>query len=369
MKSFLSFVAKEFRHIFRDRWTMLILLAMPVVQIILFGFAISTEVRHVRVAAVQCGQDAACEKLLHRIDQSEYFDVVRSYAHVPGDISRLFADGEVDLVLTFEQDFSRHLYAPGGAVLQAAVDASDASTAQMYVSYLSPIVAQFGSELAVEAGSAGGIRILSHMLYNPEMKSSYLFVPGIMGIIILLICAMMTSISIVREKENGTMELLLTAPLPPGIIILSKMVPYFILSVVNLSSILLLSRYVLDVPLEGSLMNILLLSFLYLFVCLLIGLLISSIARTQVAAMLMSGMVLLVPSVMLTGIIFPVENMPEFFQWLSCVMPPRWYVGAVRKLMIEGLPLSFVGREILILLCMGALLIVANLKKFKTRLE
>ena len=204
------------------------------------------------------------------------------------------------------------------------------------------------------------------LLYNPQMKSAYNFVPGVMGLILMLICAMMTSISIVREKETGTMEILLVSPVKPLFIILAKAVPYFVLSFVNLTTILLLSVY--DVPVAGSLFWLIMVSLLFIFVSLSLGLLISTVTRTQVAAMLASGLVLMMPTMLLSGMIFPIESMPLVLQLISDILPARWYIQAVRKLMIEGVDISFVWSEVSILALMAVLLITISFKKFKNRL-
>ena len=201
------------------------------------------------------------------------------------------------------------------------------------------------------------------------MKSAYNFVPGVMGLILMLICAMMTSISIVREKETGTMEVLLVSPVKPLFIILAKAVPYFVLSFVNLITILLLSVYVLHVPVAGSLFWLVAVSLLFIFVSLALGLLISTVTRTQVAAMLVSGLMLMMPTMLLSGMIFPIESMPAILQGISTVIPARWYIQAVRKLMIEGVDISLVLTEIGILTVMAVLLITVSFKKFKNRLE
>lgn len=213
------------------------------------------------------------------------------------------------------------------------------------------------------------VMVYNKLLYNPQMKSAYNFVPGVMGLILMLICAMMTSISIVREKETGTMEVLLVSPVNPLFIILSKAVPYFVLSLLNLTTILLLSVFVLDVPIAGSLPALLGVSLLFIFVSLALGLLISCITHTQVAALLVSAMVLMIPTIILSGIIFPIESMPGILQVLSCLIPARWYVETVRRLMIEGVPLVYVWKEVAVMCLMAVVLITATARKFKNRLE
>lgn len=355
MKQFIAFVRKEFFHIFRDRRTMLILLGMPVVQIILFGFAITTEVRNVRVAVLDPSNDAVTRRIIDRVDASEYFTVIRRL-HSPEEAERFFRSGDIDMAIVFSERFSDNLYT-GEAGVQIISDATDPNMATMQADMLPP-----------------GVRVSAivpqvKLLYNPQMKSAYNFVPGVMGLILMLICAMMTSISIVREKETGTMEVLLVSPVKPLFIILAKAVPYFVLSFVNLITILLLSVYVLHVPVAGSLFWLIAVSLLFIFVSLALGLLISTVTRTQVAAMLVSGLMLMMPTMLLSGMIFPIESMPAILQGIFTVIPARWYIQAVRKLMIEGVDISLVLTEIGILTVMAVLLIAVSFKKFKNRLE
>jgi len=209
----------------------------------------------------------------------------------------------------------------------------------------------------------------TRMLFNPQMRSAYNFVPGIMGLIFILVCAMMTSVSIVREKEVGTMEVLLVSPVRPVKIIFAKMIPYFLISCIVLTTILLLARYLLGVPMSGGVGGILLLSLLYLALSLSLGLLVSTIANTQMAALLISAMVMMMPILMLSGMLFPIENLPKFFQVVSNIIPARWYIDAVRKMMIQGLPLVAVWKNGIILLSMTVILLGVSLKKFNDKLE
>jgi ABC-2 type transport system permease protein len=353
----------------RDRRTMLILLGMPVVQIVLFGFAISVEVRNIRLAVYDPSNDASTVKLTSRFAANEYFDLV-CRLDSPSDIDRLFRENKADLALVFPSGFDRDLHREGKAVVQFITDGSDPNTATVITGYASGIVASHQRELSSGSGS-GTPRIVpeTKLLYNPRMKSSYNFVPGVMGLILMLICAMMTSISIVREKERGSMELLLVSPVKPLLIIVSKAVPYLTLSAVNLATILLLSVGLLDVPVAGSIFWLVAISLVFILVALSLGLLISSLARTQVAAMLASGLVLMMPVVVLSGMIFPVENMPKPLQWFSALLPARWYIAAIRKVMIEGLDIVYAARELCVLVVMALVLMAISLRKFKYRLE
>ncbi len=367
MGQFVSFVKKEFRHMFRDRWTMIILLVMPVVQMILFGFAISTEIRNINVAIVAPQQDELTDRIAHRLDASEYFTLVGTVSSME-ELDRAFRRGEVDFAVMFSQGFEDHLYSASGSSMELIVDATNSNTATAMAMYAQGIVASCITEAMPQVPSSGIVPNI-RMMYNPQMKSSYGFVPGLMGLIIILICAMMTSISIVREKEKGTMELLLVSPLKPITIILSKMVPYMVLSFINYLTILVLANTLLDVPIVGSLTVLTLMSIIYIVVALSLGLLISSKTESQLAAMLGSGMVLMIPVMFFSGLMFPVESMPKFFQVISCIVPAKWYVIAAKKLMIEGLPLQYVLKEILILCGMAVFLIAVSLKSFKSRMK
>ena len=362
MKQFWAFIKIEFFHIFRDRRTMLILLGMPVLQIILFGFAITTELNHSRVAVLDPSKDAVTTRITERIDENRYFSVVKELSSA-SDIETVFRHDEADIVVAFTPDFDANL-STGEAGIQLGVDATDPNTGNMMAGYVQGIVGQ-----ALQSGTQSSPIVQTHLLFNPQMKSAYNFVPGVMGLILMLICAMMTSISIVREKETGTMEVLLVSPIRPIFIILAKAVPYLVLSCVNLATILLLSVYVLHVPVEGSLWTLSFLSLLLIAVALSLGLLISCVVQNQVAAMIVSGMGLMMPVMLLSGMIFPIESMPAVLQWISNIIPARWYIQAVKKVMIEGLGMAAVWHEALILSGMAALLIGLSLKKFKERLE
>ncbi len=360
MKQFLSFVRKEFYHIFRDKRTILILLGMPVVEIILFGFAITTEVDNIRVAVLDPSNDVSTRKIIDRFDANAYFIVTKRLCS-SSDIEEVFRKGEADMVLVFSEHFDENIRRTGDAGIQLVVDATDPNTASKITKYAN-------RNLDSTANSSPN-PIEVKLLYNPQMKSAYNFVPGVMGLILMLICAMMTSISIVREKETGTMEVLLVSPIRPFFIIVAKAVPYLVLSCINLATILLLSVYVLHVPIAGSLFWLCILSVIFIFVALALGLLISTIATTQVAAMLISGMAMMMPVMLLSGMIFPIESMPSILQWISNIIPARWYIIAVKKIMIEGLDVYFVWKEFVILLSMGAFILAVSLKKFSKRLS
>ena len=352
MKQFISFVIKEAKHILRDKRTMLILFGMPLVLMLIFGFAITTDVKNVRTVVVTSSMDHLTRQAVDRLAASEYFTITQVVA-TPRDAERVIRGQKADMAVVFGPDFaSKH------SGVQFIVDGADPNMAQQWTNYA----------IAVITNADGGV-VNSKMLYNPQMKSAYNFVPAIMGMLLMLVCAMMTSISIVREKEKGTMEVLLVSPVKPLMIIVAKAIPYLVLAFVILLIILLIARFVLGVPLVGSLFWIIVISIIYILLALSLGLLISNVAKTQLVALLLSAMVLLVPIVMLSGMLFPVESMPRVLQWISAIVPPRYYIEAMRKLMIMGVGIKEVAREVLILTGMVALLMTLALAKFNKRLE
>lgn len=372
MKQFFAFVKKEFYHILRDRRTMLIVLGIPLVEIILFGFAISTEVKNVRVTILDPSKDVATQRIVSHFGANRYFTVVGN-ATTAEDIEKGFQSNSIDLGIVFPERFNETLLHTGKANVQVIADGTDPNTATTATNYATSVITAASQELLAEQTGGGAVSPVIvptvKLLYNPQMEGSYNFVPGVMGLILILICAMMTAISIVREKERGTMEVLLVSPMKPIWIILAKTVPYFTLSCVNLITILLLSVFVLHVPVAGSLFWLTALSMLFIFVALSLGMLISTLAKTQMAAMLISGMGLMMPVMLLSGMMFPVENMPGILRLLSNFVPAKWYIMAVRKIMIEGVSPLFALQEFIVLGIMAVVLVTISLKLFKYRLE
>ena len=352
MKQFISFVIKEGKHILRDKRTMLILFVMPLALMLIFGFAITTDVKNVRTVVVASSMDHLTQQVVDRLAVSEYFTITQVVA-TPRDAERAIRDQKADMAIVFGPDF-----ASKRSGVQFIVDGADPNMAQQWTNYATAVIT-----------NADGGAVNSKMLYNPQLKSAYNFVPAIMGMLLMLVCAMMTSISIVREKEKGTMEVLLVSPVKPLMIIIAKAIPYLMLAFVILIIILLMARFVLGVPLVGSLFWIIAISIIYILLALSLGLLISNVAKTQLVALLLSAMVLLLPIVMLSGMLFPVESMPTVLQWISAIVPPRYYIEAMRKLMIMGVGIKEVAREVLILTGMLAVLMTLALAKFNKRLE
>ncbi|HAC21284.1 MAG TPA: multidrug ABC transporter permease [Porphyromonadaceae bacterium] len=377
MKYLLAFIQKEIWHILRDKQSMLILLLMPVIQMILFGFAITTEVKTTKLAVMHANQSNACASLVAKVSGNPYFDVIGTVANMD-DVERLFRRNEAKAVLVFPDQYDRLLEQnkaqDKSTPLQLIVDAADPNETTLVINYLNSILISEGS---VVAGSEQAFihnenaLVLPEirMLYNPQMESAYLFVPGVMGLIFLLVCSLMTSVSIVKEKEMGTMEVLLVSPFKPVYIVISKVVPYFLLSMINLSTILLLAYFVLGIPYGGHLGLIFLSSIIYILLSLSLGVLISTVAPNQQVAMVISLMGLMLPTILLSGLIFPIQNMPMPLQIISNIVPARWYIASIRSVMIKGLDIVFIWQELLVMMGMLLLFVLVSVKRFKTRLE
>ena len=347
MSIFQSLIKKEVLHLMRDFRTVTVVLLMPVVLLLLFGFAISTEVNNVRVAAVVEQHTDETKQIIGRLRNNSYFTfegIVPYY-----EVERILRKGRADAVIVFRTEDGKLRH-------QIVVDASNTNMAQTSAAYLEGVIS-----------SATGIPVVTNTLYNPQLKSAYNFVPGVMGMIFILICAMMTSVSIVSEKETGTMNLLLVSPVRPWTIILGKLVPYFLLSCVILTLMLVLSYTVLGLPFSVSIVHVVWVTILYVVLALALGLLISTMASTQVSALLVSGVMFMIPVILLSGMIFPVENMPLVLQWFSCIIPARWYISAMRVLMIQQLPVGYVLTEVLVLSGMTAVVLTLAVKKFNAK--
>lgn len=361
MKQFWAFVHKEFLHIFRDRQTILILLLMPVVQVLLFGFAITTDIRNTSVVVLDECKTEESRALIQEIGSGRYFDLVQ-YIESDRDIDAIFKKGKVKIAIVIPQDWGRLTGSGQAAPHQLVIDASNPNEASILTGYLQAIAAQF-------SGAEPLINVETRMLYNPQLKSAYTFVPGVIGLVLMLICTLMTSVSIVREKETGTMEVLLVSPSKPLYIIFSKTIPYFVIALINIITIILLSMFVFGVPIRGSIALLIGVSITYIFASLGLGLLISTISQTQQIAMIISLMGLMLPTVLLAGLLFPIENMPLPLQWFSKIVPATWFIDMTKAIMIKGLGFGLIWKQWLILLSMTVLFIGISVKRFKIRLS
>lgn len=368
MNQFLYFVRKEFYHVWRDKRTMLILFGMPVIQILIFGFALTNEVKNARIAVLDQAKSNTSRAIVDQISASSYFDIGANLDRQT-DLEKVFKTGKAKMAIVFPSDFESALLHGNQATIQLIADATDPNVATTLVNYATAIIMDFQASRSGMQQLPLAIKTEMRMLYNPQLKGSYSFVPGVMAMVLMLVCAMMTSISIVKEKEMGTMEVILVSPIVPIRVVIAKMVPYFLLSAVNIGSILLLSVFVLDVPIKGNLFLLISECLLFTITVLAFGLLISSLTNSQQVAMLISLMGLFLPTMMLSGFMFPIENMPWPLQVISNIVPAKWFYLITRNVMIKGLTFDYVWKETLILAGMTVFFMLISVKKFKTRLE
>jgi ABC-2 type transport system permease protein len=368
MNRFLAFLRKEFYHIFRDPRTLIILFGIPIAQLMLFGYVMTNEVRNVKVAIVDHSKDDLSKRLSQQLLSSGFFQL----AAIPSsesDYESLFRSGKVKEIVVFEPDFAINLMKEGKANIQVLADASEPNAAQLTVNYTTAIVNNFVKNELMQNQALPGINIKVRMLFNENMRDAYNFIPGLIAVILMLISAMMTAITIAREKEMGTMEILLASPLKPIQIILGKVVPYMILSIVSALVVLALGMLVFNVPVIGSFALLLAEILLYIFLALTLGILISTFVDSQLTAMAISGFVLMLPSILLSGFIFPVKNMPIPLQIVANLMPPRWFIEINRTVMLKGGGLNEIWPNTLVLMGMSALFIFISIRKFKIRLQ
>lgn len=368
MKRFIGFIKKEFYHIFRDRRSLFILFGMPIAQIMLFGFAITNEINNVDIAILDHSKDATTEEIINKISASKYFSI-NQFIDNEADIEAAFQKGKVKAVLNFEQDFSKQLIKDHKAKLQIITDATDPNTANTISNYVNAILIQYQKDLNKDITYPYQIVPKTRMVYNPELKSVYMFVPGVMTIILMLVSAMMTSISITREKELGTMEILLVSPIKPIQVIVGKVFPYIFLSIINAIIIVLLSIFIFKMPVQGSLLLLGVESVLFIITALALGILISTISATQQTAMMISLMGLMLPVILLSGFIFPISSMPLPLQIISNIIPAKWFIIIIKGIMLKGVGVHYLWKETLILLGMTIIFIGISVKKYKIRLE
>lgn len=369
MKRFIGFVKKEFLHIFRDYRTLIILFGIPAAQILIFGYAVSTDIKNAGIAFLDLSHDEVTMKLSDKIISSGFFKKTETILNF-NDIDKVFKKGKTKAVIVFENDFGRKLQNEGKATLSIITDGSEPNTATLITNYTSAIVNDFSADFS--RTSSNNLILINpevKMIYNPGLKSHFMFVPGVITLILILISALMTSVTITREKEFGTMEVLLVSPLRPIQIILGKVIPYFILSFINVLLILLLSWLVFGLPIKGSIILLLAEAMLYILMSLTLGILISTVSKTMQQAIFISLIGIMLPTVLLSGFIYPIENMPKIYDYISSVLPPRYFIIIIKNIMIKGTGLLYVWKETLVLILMTIVFVGLSVRNFKIRLE
>ena len=368
MKRFIGFVTKEFYHIFRDKRSMFILFGMPIAQIMLFGFAITNEINNVNIAILDQSKDTETQKIISKISASPYFKIEQQLTS-ENQIEAVFKKGSVKAVLVFEKDFIKNLQTKNQSKVQIISDATDPNMANTITNYIQAILQKYIVELNKNNQPINQIQSQTQLFYNPELKSVFTFVPGVMTVILMLVSAMMTSISITREKELGTMEILLVSPLKPIQVIIGKVFPYIFLSIINAVVIVSLGFFVFKMPIEGSLFLLAFESVLFIVTALSLGILISTVSNSQQTAMMISLFGLMLPVIILSGFIFPISSMPLPMQIISNIIPAKWFIIIIKGILLKGVGLNVLWKETLILVGMTVLFIVLSIRKYKIRLE
>lgn len=367
-KAFIAFVRKEIFHILRDRRTLLILFGMPIVQVIIFGYTVTNEFKDASIAILDNARDELSVELIQHLQASGHFELkadLRSY----DDIQDHFADGSVKMAVVIPSDFANRFYDDKFAQIQLIADGTEPNYATTLVTYATGMIRSFQAEKGGVQSRPYQVQVETRMMYNPELKSVYNFVPGVITLILMLISAMMTSLTIAKEKELGTMELLLVSPLPPMLIILGKVTPYVLLSFMNAVMILLLGVFLFHVPIVGSLALLLGACVLFVLTALALGILISTRTNTQQAAMIISLMMLMLPTMLLSGFIFPIDSMPDILQVISRIIPATYFIDILKHVMLKGTGWEFIWFPTVVLSGMTLLFLVASYKNFKIRLQ
>lgn len=368
MKRFIGFITKEFYHIFRDKRTMFILFGMPIAQIMLFGFAITNEINNVNIAILDKSKDTETQNIINKISASSYFNINEEISH-ENQIESVFKKGKVKAVLVFDTDFVKNMQTHKNAKVQVITDATDPNIANTIANYVNAILQNYTQEINKNSKANNQIQTQTQLYYNPELKSVFNFVPGVMTVILMLVSAMMTSISITREKELGTMEILLVSPIKPFQVIIGKVFPYIFLSIINATVILLLGFFVFKMPIEGNLFLLAFESVLFIITALSLGILISTVSDSQQTAMMLSLMGLILPVIILSGFIFPISSMPLPLQVISNIIPAKWFIIIIKAVLLKGATLGAIWKETLILIGMTVFFIAVSIKKYKVRLE
>jgi ABC-2 type transport system permease protein len=367
MSALTGLLRKECYHILRDRRTLSVIVFFPIAQVMLFGASVRTDVRNVRLAIVDPTPDATTLAIRNRFAATGVFRIV---AVTPTDapLARLFQTDTAQVAVAFAPRFGERLARGEAAQVLVFSDATEPNTGTSRQIYVRSVLQRYQSELGRRAGSIQIVpRVRSR--FNPTRESTNLFVPGLMAIILTIIAALMTALSLTREKETGTMEILLVSPLRPWQIIVGKISPYLVIGFLSVLSVYGVGRIVFHVPMNGSLTLLVAEGMLFILVSLSLGILVSSRTSSQRVAMLGAMMATMLPTQMLSGLVFPIESMPRLLQWVSLIVPARWFIVIVRGIMLKGIGLSYLWLETAILAAMALGLLVASTRSFKVRLQ
>jgi ABC-2 type transport system permease protein len=365
MRSFIAFVKKELFHILRDTRTLMILFGMPIIQVFIFGYTVTNEFRNAPIAVIDHANNQLSKELIHHLTASGHFQL-KARPNNASELENFFQAGEVKMGVVIPHDFQEDLLSGQAPSLQFLTDGADPNYATTLINYGTQMVGSFQRRYHNAPGKYQ-IGLETQMVFNPLLVSAYNFIPGVIALILLLISAMMTSLTIAKEKETGTMDLLLVSPLNPMTIILGKVTPYVLLSMTNAVVILAMGYFIFDVPVRGSLLLLLGLCLLYVFTALSLGILISTKSATQQAAMMGSLFSLLMPSMLLSGFIFPIDSMPVLLQYVAQIVPATYFIDILKGVMLKGVGLGYIWWPVLVLSIMTLFLLFASWMNFSVR--
>lgn len=356
-------IRKEFIHIRRDFRTLIIIFIMPVVQLLMFGYAINIEIQNIDLSVIDHSESPASRDLVRAFQGSKFF-TVRYFEGSETLAGTLFQSQKAKMVLIMPQDFAMTIERPVATKVQVLIDASDSNAAQAIRNYADAILQTYNAG----RGMAAPFDVQTTIQYNPTLKSTYFFVPGLVALLLMMISALLTSVAIAREKETGTMEQILVSPVRSREIVIGKVLPYIFLAFIDGIIILLVAHFWFKVPMAGSVSLLLGAALLYVFVALAIGLFISTLAHTQQVAMVAALISSMLPTIMLSGFFFPIASMPKVLQFVTYVVPARYFLVIIRGIMLKGNTLMQIWMPLLVLAGMGIFFTLVSTKKFKTTL-
>lgn len=366
MKELRQILKKEFTHIFRDKITLFLVLSIPIMLVLLFGFTISTDIRHADISVLDLSKDTQSKALIKKITPSGYFEVV-SYPNSESEIDRDFKNKNIKLAIVIPHDFENSLTREKFVAIQVISDVSDMNVASTLNNYVNAILHDFTEEYNQKSATAIPIELTLQMMYNPEANSVYMFVPGIITLIMIIVTALMSSITLARESETGTMRMLLIAPVKKIHVVIGKVIPYMILSFISTIIILIISVFVFKMPINGSIWLLLLLCIIFMLTAASFGIAISAMVKTQIDAMMITMMGLFLPTALLSGFLFPIDNMPFIFQVLANIFPGKWFIIALKDVMLKGSGFFDIWLYMLILFGMAAFLLSVSLTRLDRR--
>ncbi len=363
----LTVARKEFLHILRDERSLVIVFLLPLVMMVLYGYAITFDIKEVKLAVVDWDRTPASRALLSSFTAGRLFQVVARPERAT-EIATLMRRGKIHACLVVPHGYQRDLQRQQRVAIQVHIDGTNANTATIVLNYVRMILSDLSVELNAPAGPLP-FEVRPVVLYNPEQRSMVFVVPGLVAVLIMMICALLTSIAVTREREAGTLEQILVSPVHPVEIILGKVLPYVGVAIVDASSVVLFSVLLFGIPFRGSAVLLLLVSLVFVYASLSLGVLISSRATTQRAALMGAVTLTLLPSILLSGFIFPIRSMPRVLQALTYIVPARYYLRIIRGIMLKGVGFAYLWQDVLWLFAFGTLLLAVSVRRFRTRLE